>query len=314
MKLPEPHRLAKLYALPRALSFGYAFVILVAIAVEGHFATLAVAAGAIAFVSWPVLAYLHACYAPDSKQAEFRNLVADGVILGVACGLLDYAVWPTCAMLCAVSLNNAASGGVCQFAKGVGACILTALVVGGVRGFPFQPDNGPLVIMMTALGIWLYVAFVGFTLYQQNRKFIQTRNALHASEEVFQFIAENAGDLVAVLDAKGRVVYASGGHLKLFNPEQVAVGADWFRLARPEDEERLKHRYQVMMLSGRRERVRALLATRQGAHREFDFDLSPVRFTGGSADIVVLVGREVLAAVEMDREEITRPAGWPNIG
>ena len=313
MELPEPHRLAKLYALPRALSFGYAFVILLAIAVERQLATLAVFAGALAFVSWPVLAYLHACYARHSKQAELRNLVADGVILGVACSLLDYAVWPTCAMLCAVSLNNAASGGYRQFAKGVGACLLAALLVGGMRGFPFQPDNGPVVIMTTAMGIWLYVAFVGFTLYQQNRKFMQTLNALHASEEVFQFIAENAGDLVAVLDAKGRVVYASGSHLKLFNPAQVTPGADWFRLARPDEEERIKHRYQVMMLSGQRERVRVALATRQGAERTFDFDISPVRFSGGSADIVVLVGSEVPAAGASAADGITRPATWPSI-
>ena len=154
-------------------------------------------------LAYPHLAYLHARLAVDSKRAEFRNLSVDSVLMGVWVAQMQFALWPSCGALLAISLNNAVCGGSKRVLSGLLAFVGGMAIMGALGGYEFQLPTGVLVTALCFVGIVAYVVALGLYLHEQNSRLVRTRRVLRSSETQIRFIAEHAGDLVAVLDAKG---------------------------------------------------------------------------------------------------------------
>ena len=135
--LPTAHRLARLNYAPRALAFGYTFVVLWTLVAERGGSAWTLVLGALQFLVYPHLAYLHACMARDSKRAELHNLLADALMLGGWAAQMHFALWPTFGTLAAVSLNSAASGGFRKLFRSAGLFALGAIGWGGIFRIPF---------------------------------------------------------------------------------------------------------------------------------------------------------------------------------
>jgi len=298
--LPPAHRLARVNYAPRALAFAYSFVVLEALMLERNSSGWVLAFGVLQFLVYPHLAYLHARLAADSKRAEFRNLLVDALSLGVWAAQMQYALWWSCGLLAAISLNNAVNGGARRLGVAMLAFAAGALAWGAVHGFAFAPATGALVSSLCFVGMIAYISWIGIIFYAQNQQLVRTRDALHSSEEQFRFIAEHAGDLVAVLDVKGRFRYASASHAQYFDPGVTEPGQDWMKLVHADDRSRAHNFLEYMIQSRAPERMSLRVVPLHGPSRVVDCQGNPVANRGDKIDMIILVMRDITERVRAD--------------
>jgi PAS domain S-box-containing protein len=300
--LQRGHRLARINYAPRALAFGYTYVVLWALVAERGGNAWVLFFGALQFLVYPHLAYLHARIVADSKRAELNNLLADSLLLGAWAAQMHFALWPAFAILAAVGLNGAASGGFRRLSRSVGLFGLGAIGWSAFSGYHFDPDTGPVVSVLSGVGIVGYISYIGQLLFDQNTRLLRTRNALRKSEEQFRFIAEHAGDLVAVLDPRRLIRYASASHARYFKADSYEPGKPWLDLVHPEDRDQARHFLDLFADASARERVHLRMVAASGACPVMECQGNTVWDDTQGAQMVVLILRDIEARVRTDVE------------
>jgi PAS domain S-box-containing protein len=300
LAMAPAHRLARINYAPRALAFAYTFLVLEAIMLERGYSGWVLGLGAAQFLVYPHVAYLHARIAPDSKRAELINLVIDAFALGVWTAQMQFALWWSCGLLAAISLNSAANGGLRRLGFAWLVFAAGAALWGAVRGFSFEPGTGPLVSGLCFAGIIVYVSWIGTIMREQNRTLMRTRGALLSSEDQFRFVAERAGDLVAVLDGRGRIRYASAAHLEHFDPALLAPGQEWVKLVHPDDRERARNFLQYLVMSRSMERMSLRLVPLHGPSLVVDCEGNPAADDSDGTGMIILVMRDISARVRTE--------------
>ena len=158
---------------------------------------------------------------------------------------------------------------------------------------PFLPASGPMVTYLTLIGIVTYASGVGLIVHRQNQRLVGARNALRESEEQFRFIAENAGDLVAVLDPKGRFRYVSASHAERLDPSRVEVGSSWLDLITPSERERGRDFLAALLRLKTPQRSTFRLIATGGRLVTVECKGNPVHDgSGGSVRMLVLISQE----------------------
>ena len=287
--LQPAHRLERVNYAPRVASFALTFLALGALFAERGFAAWELVFAALSFLVYPHLVYLHARMAPDSKQAELNNLYLDSILMGIWVAQIHFALSPTAMLLTAVTLNNAANGGVRRVFGG-GVCFAAAAAVWGAGfGYRFNPDTGMVVTGLSVLGIFIYVSWVGTILFLQNKALLRTHHRLQDSERQFHFIAENPGEMVSVLDRQGRILYASPAHERHFDPIVLGTGSIWLELVHPDDRERASEFLDKLVLTQTRQRTRLRMVPTEGSLRLVECHGNPVKDHRGNMTAIVVV-------------------------
>lgn len=287
--LPPAHRLARVNYAPRAVFFALTFLVLCALFAERGFKAWELVFAVLSFLLYPHLAYLHARTAPDSKQAELNNLYLDSILTGIWVALIHFALSPTIVILIAITLNNAANGGVRRLFRGSVCFAAAAAVWGAAFGYRFDLTTGALVRGISIFGIFAYVSWIGTILFVQNKVLVRTHHRLQDSQSQFQFIAENPGDMVSVLDAQGRILYANSSHARHFDPNLFSTGSLWLGLVHPDDHQRAREFLERLATTQTRQRARLRTVSGEGALRLVECHGNPVKDDRGNATAVVVV-------------------------
>lgn len=125
------------------------------------------------------------------------------------------------------------------------------------------------------------------------RRVAERTAALHAAEAKYRLIAENAGDLIAMLDREGRRLYASPSFQPYFFDEQVAPGVDSFAIVHPEDRERIRQTFIETVETGEGRRAEFRCISKDGKIHHFESEGDPVRDASGRVSHVVVVSRDI---------------------
>lgn len=116
---------------------------------------------------------------------------------------------------------------------------------------------------------------------------------LRESEMLFRTIAENVGDLIAMLDTGGRRVYNNPSYRQIFGHEVLEAGSDSFSEIHPEDRDRIKDIFRKTVATGIGERAEFRFLLKDGSIRHIESEGNVVCDTNGEVSKVIVVSRDV---------------------
>jgi PAS domain S-box-containing protein len=247
---------------------------------------------ALQFAVYPHVAYVRARYAGDSKSAELSNLYIDAVLFGAWMAGLHFPLWITFATLFSISLNTAVLRGVRGMLFSI-ACYSAGAALGvAILGFQYHPATSDLVTALCFFGAMAYSCAVGNIMYWQNRRLLSARDALRTGEERYRLIAENAADLIALVDHNGRWLYVSPSYERLLERRDLETGADAFRRVHPDDADRARVAVLRSASTGTPRELALRMVDRDGRIRQFKTRIQATGSEGGPRKLV-LVSQDV---------------------
>jgi PAS domain S-box-containing protein len=254
----------------RAAAFLYSCVVLGIVLLERGAGPIAWTLLVLQFIVYPHLVYWRARHAPRPARAERDNLFIDAALLGVWCAALGFPTWITFSLAAATTLNAAvnrgAQGFLLSLACSAAGAALWALAAGGVR---YSPGTSDPVTFLCAVGVLGYMASVGYLVHAQTRRLSAARDDLRGSEQRYRLIAENAGDLIAMVDQEGRWLYTSPSYTRIFDPADIAVGVSAFKRVHPDDAESVRLAVMRSILGTRPRDIALRLVDREGRVRQY---------------------------------------------
>jgi PAS domain S-box-containing protein len=254
------------------------------------------------FAVYPHLVYLRARYSSEPRQAELDNLFVDAFLLGFWAAGLGFPEAITFGLTGATMLNAAVNrgtrGALFSIAcSGAGAAVAVAML-----GFRYQPDTSTLVTVLAFAGSLWYAAQVGVVLYAQTRRLVRAREELRAGESRYRFIAENAGDLIAMVDTDARWVYSSPSYTRVLEAGDLEPGVDAFRRVHPDDADRARMAVLRAAATAKPRELQLRLVDRDGRLRQYRTRVQPVGQDepDGKVKSLVLVSQDVTDLLESE--------------
>jgi PAS domain S-box-containing protein len=123
-----------------------------------------------------------------------------------------------------------------------------------------------------------------------------------AGGEWFRQMAEAASDLIAVLDTRGRQVYANPALTRLLGIRAALIGAEFFRDVHPEDRERIEKMFAQTLADGIGRRAEHRFLLPGGEVRYVESQGNTIPGPDGRVKLVVVVSRDVTERRRMKDE------------
>ena len=277
----------------RASAFLYCFVVVGVVFWERGAGVVAWTMLALQFLAYPHLVYWRAIFSPRPTRAELDNLFLDAALLGLWCAELGFPTWITYLFLSATTISAVVNRGAQGLAWSLACSVAGAVLWTLVRGLNYTPQTGDLVTALCFAGALGYVCTVGYVVYAQNRRLTAARDALRASEERYRLIAENAADLIGMVDQDGRWLYTSPSYERVLAPADLAAGSDAFHRAHPDDAEQARMTVARVSGTGKARDISLRLVDRDGRIRQYKTRVQAVSGKDGGARRMLLVSRDV---------------------
>jgi len=278
--------------LTRAIAFACALVVVGLHLRESGADAEAYAWLALQFLAYPALVWWHLRAAADPRPLVPAHLYADSFFLGLWTAALGFPEWIGFCLGFTTLLNATIVRG----ARGIafaGACFAAgaavAVAFGGLR---YVPATSPLVTHLCMLVGLAYLLSVGNVAYQRTASLVEARRARRESEARYRLIAENAGDLVLMLDRVGRVLYASPSCGRVL-PEDSRPGADPFRAVVEADRARARTMVHAVLEGGAARSFDLRVPAPDGGSRTLACACHPARDEHGRVSAAVIAAHDV---------------------
>jgi PAS domain S-box-containing protein len=253
----------------RAAAFLYCFAVVGVLLWERGAGLVAWTLLLLQFIAYPHAVYWRTRLAARPTRAELHNLFLDSVLLGAWSAALGFPTWIAYAFITATGLNTMVNRGpqglAWSIAFSAGGAVLWVLV----RGLEYQPATSELVTFLSAAGVLAYTGAVAYVVHNQNRRLAAARDALRRSEDRYRLIAENAGDLIAMIDHEGCWLYTSPSYERVMTAADLAPGADAFRNVHPADAEAVRKAVMSSSLSSKPREIGMRLVDKEGRVRQY---------------------------------------------
>ena len=277
----------------RTAAFLYCFAVVGEMLWERGAGPLAWTLLALQFLAYPHIVYWRAWVSTRPVRAELDNLFLDAALLGAWCAALGFPTWIVFGFVGATTLNAMVNRGASGAAWSLVCSAAGALFWGLGGGFYYAPATNGLVTALCAIGSLGYMSAVAFVVHLQNRRLAVGRDALRRSEERYRLIAENAADLIAMVDLEGRWIYTSPSWQRVLKLEDLATGIDLFRRLHPDDADGMRGAIVRAALSGTKPRdILVRLVDKDGRLRQLQTRVQAL-LGNGSGPRILLVSRDV---------------------
>jgi diguanylate cyclase (GGDEF)-like protein/PAS domain S-box-containing protein len=140
---------------------------------------------------------------------------------------------------------------------------------------------------------YLSVALVILLAYQQWRLY-QLRKRTVQREELFRIVAENAADMIALVDVKGRRLYNSPAYEKVlgYSPEELGKTSG-FEQIHPEDRYKILEASREARSTGVGKKLEYRIRHKNGEWRILESAASTIRDKHGEVEKLVIVNRDI---------------------
>jgi PAS domain S-box-containing protein len=243
------------------------------------------------FLVYPHMMYWRAKLSPRPTRAELDNLFLDSALLAAWCAALGFPTWLTYAFVGGTTVNAVVNRGARGFAWSLACSVGGAVLWILVRGISYAPSTSDLVTALCVIGVFGYMSAIGYVIHSMNRRLAATRDALRRGEERYRLIAENAGDLIAMVDREGRWLYTSPSYDHILSAADLAPGTDAFRKVHPDDAERARTTVLRSPGASRTRDISMRLVDKEGRVRQYKTRVQTVG--AGDAQRLLLVSRDV---------------------
>jgi PAS domain S-box-containing protein len=305
------HRLVRIYYQIRATAFAALFIA-IGMHIWGRgYGAPAWALLALQFLAYPHLLFWRARRAPNSLKAEHGNLLLDSLLVGIWAAALEFPVWIVFTLFLGTSLNNSinrgwrgALGAFLAFSSG-------ALAWGLVAGFKVSPYTDFPAAAMCLVGLSVYVIGLGNIVFSQNRKLRDAREALRRREEHYRLITENAGDLIAMLDAAGRWAYVNPAYRRLLPEAALKNGTDALAHLHPQDRDVMRRVLEDAVRTGDSQEFFYRLCALDGKEHEFHSNAKSVLHAG--TPWIVIVSTDITELRQRDRKLALQASVFENM-
>lgn len=151
--------------------------------------------------------------------------------------------------------------------------------------------------------IWLVLGvLVGLVAYQQWRIYAVERD-LKRREELFQIMAENAADMIALVDVKGRRLYNSPAYKKIlgYSPAELSETSA-FEQIHPDDRFKVLEAARDARQTGVGKKMEYRIRHKNGSWKVLESLASTVRNDKGEVEKLVIVNRDVTARNQAEEQ------------
>ena len=281
------HRFVRIFYRIRATTFAGLFVAIGIQMWSRGYGGLAWTLLALQFLVYPHLLFWRARSAANSLKAEHANLLLDCLLLGIWVAARGFPIWSAFPIFMGALLNNAMNRGRRGALGALIAFAIGGLAWGLAAGFKFSLETEPAAAAMCLGGLSVYVSGLGTIVFEQSLKLRDTREALRLREEHYRIITENAEDLIAMLDAEARWVYANPAYRRLLPEAALEAGADALAQLHPEDREATRAQLEKATRTGESQAFIYRLIGADGKEREFQAKAKSFAHAGVPRIVVV---------------------------
>lgn len=140
---------------------------------------------------------------------------------------------------------------------------------------------------------WLILALIGLLVYQQWR-FYRFRQRAERREELFRIVAENAADMIALVDVKGRRLYNSPAYQTVlgYSAHELAETSA-FEQIHPEDRFKVLDAAREARSSGVGKKIEYRIRHKNGTWRILESTASVIRNARDEVEKLVIVNRDI---------------------
>src|SRR5215467_11204834 len=141
---------------------------------------------------------------------------------------------------------------------------------------------------------WIPLAALGLLVVYQQYRFYRVHRESQKNEELFKIVTENAADMIALVDMKGRRLYNSPAYKRILGYSSAELGeTSSFEQIHPEDRLRVLEAAREARESGVGKRLEYRIKHKDGSWKVLESEASTIRDANGEVAKLVIVNRDV---------------------
>ena len=141
---------------------------------------------------------------------------------------------------------------------------------------------------------WIPVGVLGLLVILQQWRILRARRESRKREEIFQVVTENAADMIALVDVKGRRLYNSPAYKRILGYSPAELGeTSAFEQIHADDRFRVLDAAREARESGVGKRLEYRIKHKDGSWKVLESIASTIRDSDGEVEKLVIVNRDI---------------------